>query len=50
MANHFLRQFASGAARLALASGRVAVDMTLPLGENPFGPFTLNSPLVTEIP
>ncbi len=39
MGNHFLRQFGAGAARLALAPDRVAVDLTLPLGENPFGPF-----------
>ena len=39
LANHVMRQYGSGAARLALAPGRVAVDMTLPLGENPFGPF-----------
>ncbi len=51
MANHFLRQFAPGATRLALAPGRVAVDMTLPLGENPFGPFlNLKAVVRTDLP
>ncbi len=51
MANHFLRQVDSGAARLALTPGRVAVDMTLPLGENPFGPFlNLQAVVRTDLP